>query len=89
MELPKYTFVNKDAGLIEDWVRQQIKDLLLSKRFQDADALYREFDVSETSAQFSLSKLGKKKTRRIQGDGIDKAAERVFAGLIVRKHIFE
>ncbi len=50
MELPKYTFVNKDAGLIEDWVRQRIKDLLLSKRFQDADALYREFDVCETSA---------------------------------------
>jgi len=50
MELPKDTFVNKDSGLIEDWVRQRIKDLLLSKRFQDADALYREFDVCETSA---------------------------------------
>ena len=29
MELPKDTFVNKDAGLIEDWVRQRIKDCLL------------------------------------------------------------
>ena len=50
MEFPKYIFVKKDAGLIEDWVRLRIKDLLLSKRFQDADALYREFDVCETNS---------------------------------------
>ena len=50
MEFPKYTFIKKDAGLIEDWVRLRIKDLLLSKRFQDADALYREFDVCETNS---------------------------------------
>ena len=49
MELPKYTFVKKDAGLIEVWVRQRIKDLLLNKRFQDADALYREFDICEST----------------------------------------
>tara|TARA_B100001121_G_scaffold150902_1_gene132013 strand:+ start:1179 stop:1334 length:156 start_codon:yes stop_codon:yes gene_type:complete len=49
MELPKYTFAKRDAALIEYWVRLRIKDLLLSKRFQDADALYREFDVREIS----------------------------------------
>ncbi len=50
MDFPKYIFVKKDAGLIHDWVRLRIKDLLLSKRFQDADALYREFDVCETNS---------------------------------------
>lgn len=49
MELPRYTFVNRDAGLIEDWVRQRIKYLLMRRRSQDADALYREFDVFEST----------------------------------------
>ena len=49
MELPKYIFVKKDSGLIEYWVGLRIKDLLLNKRLQDADALYREFDVCETN----------------------------------------
>tara|TARA_Y100001933_G_scaffold214038_1_gene219963 strand:+ start:406 stop:561 length:156 start_codon:yes stop_codon:yes gene_type:complete len=49
MELPKYTFAKRDAALIEYWVRLRIKDLLLSKRFQDADTPYREFDDCEIS----------------------------------------
>ena len=47
MELPRYTFIRRDAGLIEEWLRLRIKDLLINKRFEDADALYREFDVLE------------------------------------------
>ena len=88
MELPKYTFVNKDAGLIEDWVRQRIKDLLLSKRFQDADALYREFDVCETSAQSSMPKSGKRSPAEDRGAELISAAERVFAGFKCKKTYF-
>ena len=50
MDLPTFTLNNRDANLLEAWVRLRIKNLLLSKRFQDADALYREFDVVETNA---------------------------------------
>ena len=46
MELPKYTFVRKDAGMIEQWWKERIQHLLVNKQLQDADALYREFDVS-------------------------------------------
>ena len=50
MDLPKLTLSSRDARLLEDWWKLRVRDLLLSKRFQDADALYREFDVCDTSA---------------------------------------
>jgi len=50
MDLPKLTLSSRDARLLEDWWKLRVRDLLLSKRFQDADALYREFDVCETNA---------------------------------------
>ncbi|KZR87343.1 hypothetical protein MITS9509_01193 [Synechococcus sp. MIT S9509] len=46
MELPKYTFLKNDNGLTEQWWKERIQYLLMNKQLQDADALYREFDVS-------------------------------------------
>ena len=46
MEQPKYTFVRKDAGMIEQWWKDRINHLLLKRQLQDADALYREFDIA-------------------------------------------
>ena len=51
MDLPKLTLSKRDARSLEDWWKIRVRDLLLNKRFQDADALYREFDVLETSTQ--------------------------------------
>jgi len=50
MDLPKLTLSLRDARLLEDWWKTRVRDLLLNKRFQDADALYREFDVCETNS---------------------------------------
>ena len=50
MDLPKRALRGRDASLLEDWWKLRVRELLLNKRFQDADALYREFDVYETSA---------------------------------------
>ena len=49
MDLPKLTLSKRDTRSLEDWWKIRVRDLLLNKRFQDADALYREFDVLETS----------------------------------------
>ena len=49
MDLPQLTLCMLDARSLEDWWKIRVRDLLLNKRFQDADALYREFDVLETS----------------------------------------
>ena len=49
VDLPKLTLSKRDARLLEDWWKIRVRDLLLNKRFQDADALYREFDVLETN----------------------------------------
>ena len=49
MDLPQLTLSKRDARSLEDWWKIRVRDLLLNKRFQDADALYREFDVLETS----------------------------------------
>ena len=49
VDLPKLTLSKRDARLLEDWWKIRVRDLLLNKRFQDADALSREFDVLETS----------------------------------------
>ncbi len=50
MDLPKLTLSGRDASLFEDWWKFRVRDLLLSKRFHDADALYRELDFCETNA---------------------------------------
>ena len=45
MELPKYEWKRKDAGSIGNWWKHRVRYLCLSGEYQNADALYREFDL--------------------------------------------
>ena len=47
MELPKYEWRKKDAGMIRDWWKQRIQQLCLNGEYQNADALFREFDLND------------------------------------------
>ena len=47
MELPQYEWRRKDAGMIRDWWKARIKHLCHSGDHQGADALYKEFDLSD------------------------------------------
>ena len=50
MDLPKFSLSKRDAGLLDDWWKGRFRYLLIEQQFQDADALFREFDVCETNA---------------------------------------
>ena len=47
MELPQYEWRRKDAGIIRDWWKARIEHLCHSGNHQEADALYKEFDLSD------------------------------------------
>ena len=47
MELPRYEWRKKDAGPIRDWWKHRIQNLCLNGEYQNADALFREFDLSD------------------------------------------
>ena len=73
MEQPKYTFVRKDAGMIEQWWKDRINHLLLKRQLQDADALYREFDIADDNKQqgsHDVASDGLKVPYPCQGQGL-------------------
>ena len=47
MEPLDYEWIRKDAGMIKDWWKHRIQNLCLNGEYQNADALFREFDLTD------------------------------------------